>query len=230
MAGRKVIIYCDTQFIHGPVTYSEAAKYLNELESTDKFGSESVGNATRKNIKLYNYSFKFSDNVDLPNEEWKKVPLDPTIFKDEIWASSLGRVSRDEVKKFYPNPDASSKTNGLRIGIMKTNGIISSKTIHQLVAMAFLPKENEFQEVYHKNNSITDNRVENLYWSNKMDETKGDVTVAINGNSGERKEFKSQRKAAEYTGATRRNVSKYIQSWKEGKIMYSESGWTFEDK
>lgn len=44
------------------------------------------------------------------------------------------------------------------------NGVGEPKSIHQLVATAFLPNPHGYTDVHHKNHNPKDNRVENLVW------------------------------------------------------------------
>jgi hypothetical protein len=217
----------------------EAAEYLNKLEPEYKFASSSVGNATRIKQRLNGYSFQFADSDDLPNEIWKKVPLNPKEYDKEVWVSNFGRYSRGEHdKRIFPKPDKNVENYGIRITITTTQGTNSSKSLHELVAMAFIPNENGYRDVYHRNKVKTDNRVENLYWSTKKVETQhlvadgivaGYGTIAIKQDSGETFEFDSQAKAAEFTGVSSGNVSNIIAAAKNNKILHC-NGWTFLHK
>lgn len=77
------------------------------------------------------------------------------------------------------SPDGIIKNNGTKeifIGYLdhkskklriKIGGKI--EYIHRLVAETYLPNENDYEFVIHKNGVLTDNRVENLKWSSRSD-------------------------------------------------------------
>lgn len=63
------------------------------------------------------------------------------------------------------------RTGYLRVGL-KNNGKLFTKTVHRLVASAFLPNYSDFLCVNHINGIKTDNRVENLEMVNKSQNAK----------------------------------------------------------
>lgn len=56
------------------------------------------------------------------------------------------------------------RRNGYMSLSLSLNGVIKDVLVHRLVAKAFLPNPNGFDQVNHKNMNKADNRVENLEW------------------------------------------------------------------
>lgn len=103
------------------------------------------------------FSWKYA-NEDLPNEIWKKVPLNANYI--ETFASNLGRI----------------KTTNLLHGTIKQSGYVEvaikniqenkHKTFkaHVLVCMAFVENLNNKPVVNHKDENRSNNKIENLEW------------------------------------------------------------------
>lgn len=244
---RKIMVIADNgNDVYGPCTFAQAGDYIKLQGDPWFIGKEpkdivkAVDKATRFNRVRWGYRFEFSDVDDLPNEEWKQVPLDPTIFKDQIWASNLGRFWRGKGRKYLATPDSTQGGKGhLRIGLERLDETQHLALAHRLVAFAFIPNDDPSKPlVCHRNDIKTDNRVENLYWGSHQDNyedqhdngiSTGIPVIATNKLTGESKIFKSGRKAAKYTGISSGNVSHNIKFRDDGKLKYyNDDTWTFQ--
>lgn len=105
-------------------------------------------------------------------EEWRNVPG----MEDRLMVSSLGSVwrkhyPRERSRGPIPRPGIvklTTKSTGHKYLFMRCpDGIKRRFYVHRLVALAFIPRVNENNEVCHKNDVPDDNRVENLYWGTK---------------------------------------------------------------
>lgn len=96
-------------------------------------------------------------------EKWKEI-----IGFEGYFVSDDGRVKTEDYNhtgrvreiKIFENEGGYMACNLMRRGSRKR------KTVHQLVAIAFIDNPNSYQQVNHKNGDKTDNRVENLEWCN----------------------------------------------------------------
>lgn len=105
-----------------------------------------------------------SDEIDTTVEVWKTIPEAPFYS-----VSNYGRVRRDSPSKTHPA--GLLKTGNLRNGYpyiaLSNNGVSIKRSVHRLVAVAFIPIPplcSGRNQVNHKNGVRTDNRAVNIEW------------------------------------------------------------------
>jgi NUMOD4 motif/HNH endonuclease len=95
-------------------------------------------------------------------------------MEDEIWKeiqefadyqfSSLGRIKSFKTSKNGEILKLNLAKNGYVYTHLSINDKVISRTVHRLIAKAFLDNPNGYKLVNHKNGIKNDNRVENLEW------------------------------------------------------------------
>ena len=93
-------------------------------------------------------------------EEWRTIIIDEEETNYEV--SSNGLV-RNKTTKHILKPQTIN-SGYLTITICLDNKRRKGMLIHRLVAIAFIPNENNYPEVNHKDEDKTNNNVENLEW------------------------------------------------------------------
>jgi hypothetical protein len=113
-------------------------------------------------------------------EIWKDIKG----FEELYQVSNFGRlkrlqrkiVTKDNVSKTLPKKILLQYINRKGYSVITLNknkkGIISTHSIHQLVAKAFISNPNNKYTVNHINGIKTDNRVENLEWATQRENVK----------------------------------------------------------
>lgn len=81
----------------------------------------------------------------------------------------------------------SSNNGGYRQVVLYANNITPvTIKVHRLVALAFIPNPENKETVNHKNGIKNDNRVENLEWATRSENTKHKYIIGIDSNKGTR--------------------------------------------
>lgn len=114
-------------------------------------------------------------------EMWKNIPK----FEGMYQVSSLGRVKN--IKKSTDKKHRKTSmhgriligklSNGYRKVSLCNNGDIINEYIHRLVAQAFIPNPENKPEIDHINTVRDDNRVENLRWVTRRENTMNPITL-----------------------------------------------------
>lgn len=146
--------------------YSLDGKFIDEWKSQTEALKTGVATSSPgiimclkgKTKKHAGYIWKYLDDDNLPDEEWRKI-----IYKGkEVVVSSCGRVEHKNGKKTFGNLQ---KNGYMRIHIKKAGESIYT-SVHSLVATAFCSegKTEERNQVNHRDGNKRNNRYTNLEW------------------------------------------------------------------
>lgn len=95
--------------------------------------------------------------VDIVGEEWK-----PIEGHDSYFVSNKGRVKSCKWDKEILLKFSTSEKGYLMVCIDR-----ETQRVHRLVASAFIPNPNGYEEINHKDENKENNRVENLEWCDR---------------------------------------------------------------
>jgi hypothetical protein len=104
---------------------------------------------------------KKREDMSLPNEIWKDIPE-----YDLYQASNLGRIRNKNSKHLL---SLVPRGNGYIYVTIRQKGEYVNRSVHQLVALAFLPKPENKKYVKHKDYKRENNHLDNLEWANRED-------------------------------------------------------------
>ena len=163
-------------------------------------------------------------------EIWKDVEGYEGLYQ----VSNLGRVKRITTGRVLK---PLKHSNGYLMVKLSKNSIVYTKTIHSLVAQAFIPNPENKPEINHIDENKTNNNVSNLEWmtrkeninhgtrTERMSKTQSIPIITTNIKTGESKEFYGARECARQLGLTHGNITSVL------KGRYKQTGgYTFKYK
>lgn len=144
-----------------------------------KDGDLSNNNIDNLEYRIKKHYISFED--ELEGEVWKPIPG----YEGYYEVSSIGRVRRlPRIVKAYSHGKPCEKYEEgalLAISPSPQNGYVQTGLnkagehklflVHRLVAMAFIPNPENKPEVNHKDRNHSNNRVDNLEWVTKLENT-----------------------------------------------------------
>ena len=156
-------------------------------------------------------------------EIWKDIKDYEGLYQ----VSNLGRVKRITTGRVLK---PLKHANGYLMVKLSKNSIVYTKTVHRLVAEAFIPNPEHKSEINHIDENKTNNNVSNLEWmtrkeninhgtrTERMSKTQSIPIIATNIKTGESKEFYGARECARQLGLTHGNITSVL------KGRYKQTG------
>ena len=156
-------------------------------------------------------------------EIWKDIKDYEGLYQ----VSNLGRVKRITTGRVLK---PLKHANGYLMVKLSKNSIVYTKTVHRLVAEAFIPNPEHKSEINHIDENKTNNTVSNLEWmtrkeninhgtrTERMSKTQSIPIIATNIKTGESKEFYGARECARQLGLTHGNITSVL------KGRYKQTG------
>lgn len=112
------------------------------------------------------------------NETWLPVKDYEGLYE----ISNLGNIrslKRHSTSGKVLTPSMSRKRKGYLQVTLSKNDVHETKTIHRMVAKAFIPNPNELQEVNHKDGNKLNNCAENLEWVTREENTEHAIKMGL---------------------------------------------------
>lgn len=119
----------------------------------------------------------------MQNEIWKDVPGYSGLYQ----VSNKGRIKSVERRVNGPKCNGrivrerilkpANDSDGYKTVVLFNGKTRRTRTIHRLVALAFIPNPDEKKEIDHINAVRADNRVENLRWATRKENGTNPITI-----------------------------------------------------
>lgn len=134
-------------------------------------------------------------------------------FEGHYEVSNNGRVRSTKKGHTHEMKVKDNRITGYRFVSMQANGVKATRTVHRLVAEAFIPNDENLPQVNHINEDKRDNRVENLEWctahyNNEHSKHMRQKRIIVKSADGERLAvFESEKVAAQFLGVGKPAIS-----------------------